>query len=242
MRGRIFGDISAEMRNFAAMIEKAILSAAIVAASAGMAARGGELDRKMAREGMVAVGAVCDGVEESLMYSRADNFTGVVLYEGLDSAWLHPDAAVALRKAAEALRKERPDLHLLVKDASRPMSVQRRMYQVVQGTPQAPYVSNPRNGGGLHNYGLAVDITLADSLGRELPMGTPVDHLGPEANIDREAQLVSRGVITAAERANRLLLRRIMQAGGFKPLRTEWWHFNLCTRAEAKQRYRLLNF
>nr|MBD5377748.1 M15 family metallopeptidase [Bacteroides sp.] len=69
-----------------------------------------------------------------------------------------------------------------------------------------------------------------------------MDHLGPEANIDREAQLVSRGVITAAERANRLLLRRIMQAGGFKPLRTEWWHFNLCTRAEAKQRYRLLNF
>ena len=41
-----------------------------------------------------------------------------------------------------------------------------------------------------------------------------MDHLGPEANIDREAQLVSRGVITAAERANRLLLRRIMQAGG----------------------------
>lgn len=209
---------------------------------AALNAAAGSGDRAMERAGMVSVARECPDVEVSLMYARADNFTGTVLYEHIDSAWLHPHAAAALRRAAEALRRERPGLHLLVKDAARPMSVQRKMYRTVRGTSKARYVSNPANGGGLHNYGLAVDITIADSAGRELPMGTPVDHLGREANIDREAQMVAEGTITAAERDNRELLRRVMQAGGFSPLRTEWWHFNLCSRDEARRRYTLLDF
>ena len=81
----------------------------------------------------------------------------------------------------------------------------------------APYVSNPARGGGLHNYGLAVDITIVDASGHELPMGTKIDHLGPEANIHREKQLVAQGKITEAARQNRILLRRVMKAGGFMP-------------------------
>ncbi len=116
------------------------------------------------------------------------------------------------------------------------------MYNKVKGTPAAPYVSNPARGGGLHNYGLAVDVTLADMHGCELPMGTPVDHLGPEANIDKEDALVRRGVITATERANRELLRRAMRSAGWMPLRSEWWHFNLRSRAVARERYKVLAF
>lgn len=202
----------------------------------------GPLDARMAGEGLVNVASECPGVEVNLMYARDDNFTGVTLYYGMDSAWLRPEAAKALALAAAALHAERPELRLLVKDAARPMSVQRRMYQTVQGTSKARYVGNPANGGGLHNYGMAVDITLVDSLGNELPMGTPVDHLGPEANIDREEELLHRGIITARERANRLLLRRVMRAGGFRPLRTEWWHFNMCSRSEARRRFPRLDF
>ncbi len=73
-------------------------------------------------------------------------------------------------------------------------------------------------------------------------MGTPVDHLGPEANIDREAQLVRQGRITAEERENRQLLRRVMVAAGWRPLRTEWWHFDLTTRSNARRYYCLLDF
>lgn len=203
------------------------------------------LAQKMDSAGMTDVRTKNPDILVSLMYSRPDNFTGATIYTdgSIDnSVYLHPKAAQALLKAARNLRAEHPELRLLVKDASRPMSAQRKMYRVVRGTPKAPYVSNPANGGGLHNYGLAVDLTLADSLGRELPMGTPVDHLGPEANIDKEAQLVRNKTITRAERANRLLLRRIMTGTGFTPLRSEWWHFNLVSRPVARRSYHLLNF
>jgi len=204
---------------------------------------GATLAEQMEKNGMVDVGAMNQSLVVSLMYARADNFTGVVLYDdGLDKAYLHPAAAEAVIAAQRFLDKEAPGFRLKICDAARPMSTQRRMYDVVKGTSAARYVSNPVKGGGLHNYGMAVDITIVDSLCNELPMGTKVDHLGQEANIDREPELVKRGIITEQERQNRLLLRKVMRAAGFKPLRSEWWHFNLCTRAEARARYRRLDF
>ena len=150
------------------------------------------------------------------------------------------EAAQALARAQRALRRRRPDLSLKVYDAARPMSVQQRMWNVVAGTPKHIYVSNPRNGGGLHNYGLAVDITLCNERGDSLPMGTRIDFMGHEAHIDREEQLQRRGVLTPEAAANRRLLREVMAEGGFRPLRTEWWHFNLRSRAEARARYQVI--
>lgn len=200
------------------------------------------LEQQLKDAGMVDVSDMDSTIRVKLMYARDDNFTGVKLYDGLIHAYLHPAAASALLKASAELHKLHPGYYLLVKDASRPMSVQRKMYQAVRGTPKAPYVSNPRNGGGLHNYGLAVDITIVDKNGNELPMGTNVDHLDPEANIDKEETLVKRGIISETERQNRLLLRRVMRAGGFTPLKSEWWHFNLVNRATAKAKYKRLDF
>lgn len=177
-----------------------------------------------------------------LMYARPDNFTGKILYTGLTEAYLHPEAARAVVRAQQALHRLHPEYNLKICDASRPMSVQRKMYNVVKGTPQAPYVSNPANGGGLHNYGLAVDITIVDAQGKELPMGTKVDHLGKEAHIDTEAAMVKAGILTARHKQNRELLRRVMREAGFRPLRTEWWHFNFKSRAEAKAHYKVLDF
>ena len=230
------------------------LSAAIAAADAGPLdpARGAapaplaaadSLANLMTAAGMVDASAADEAITVSLMYARDDNFTGAALYPAdFNRAFLHPEAAAALAKAQGALTETHPGLRILIADAARPMSVQRKMYQRVKGTPMAPYVSNPARGGGLHNYGLAVDVTIVDALGRPLDMGTPVDHLGPEANIDREEALVAAGIITGEARRNRLLLRRVMKAGGFTPLRSEWWHFNLRSRREAVSRYRLLDF
>lgn len=39
------------------------------------------------------------------------------------------------------------------------MSIQQKMWNVVKGTKNDIYVSNPAHGGGMHNYGMAVDIT-----------------------------------------------------------------------------------
>ena len=110
----------------------------------------------------------------------------------------------------------------------------------MKGTPRYIYVSNPARGGGLHNYGLAVDISILDETGTPLPMGTKVDHLGPEAHITDEAALVRSGKMTAQEQANRQLLRSVMRTAGFRALPSEWWHFNWCSRQEAKQRYKVI--
>lgn len=218
---------------------KLIVSLALVLVSAFCFAQKSKTAQQMEKQGLVDIMSVDSTIQVSLMYSRADNFTGKVLYTDLREAYLHPKAATALAKAQQALKKLRPELSLKVYDATRPMSVQQKMWNTVAGTKKSIYVSNPRNGGGMHNYGLAVDITLCDALsGDTLDMGTKVDFLGSYAHIDNEAGLVSQHIISKEAKKNRELLRKVMTEAGFKPLRTEWWHFNLVSRAEAKAHYK----
>ncbi len=210
------------------------------AAKAGAQTKTGT-ERRMERAGLTDIQTLDASIAVSLMYGRADNFTGKRLYTDLHRAYLHPEAAKALVKAQAELKKRRPDLTLKVYDATRPMSVQQSMWDVVKNTPQEKYVSNPARGGGLHNYGLAVDVTLAKAAtGDTLPMGVLLDHLGRASHIDIEDQLVQQRVISAEARANRQLLRAVMKAAGFRPLRTEWWHFNYKTREEAKRHYKVV--
>ena len=226
-----------------------MLTGTVMAAGSGDNRRAGRravsektLDEKLEALGYVDVAELNPDVKVSLMYARDDNFTGKVLYDGMTRAWLHGDAAKSVDKAQKALSKLHPGYALLIKDAARPMSVQRKMFNSVAGTPGANYVANPAKGGGLHNYGLAVDVTIVDAEGKELDMGTPVDHLGSEANITREDQLVASGYMTAQALENRKLLRRVMTEAGFIPLRSEWWHFNRVSKAEARRRYKRLDF
>lgn len=196
--------------------------------------------RDMERKGMVDVKTLDNSIFVSLMYARADNFTGTVLYGDLRNAYLHPKAAAALVKAQKRLKELRPDLSLKIYDAARPMSIQQKMWDKVKNTSKNIYVSNPRNGGGMHNYGLAVDLTLCRLNGDSIPMGTTVDHMSRMSHITDEVGLVARGQITAEAKKNRELLRQVMTYAGFKPLSTEWWHFNLVSRAVAKKYYKTL--
>lgn len=190
--------------------------------------------------GFINIAQADSSIALDLMYTRADNFTGQVLYDDLREAYLHPDAMQSLQKAQRLLKELHPTYSLIVYDAARPMSVQQKMWDTVKGTSRYIYVSNPARGGGLHNYGLAVDLSILDQNGIPLPMGTPVDHLGKEAHITEEAQLVAQGKITAQERENRLLLRQVMKEAGFRPLPSEWWHFNRVSRQTAKEKYQVI--
>ena len=103
-------------------------------------------------------------------------------------------------------------------------------------TDKQVYVSNPARGGGLHNYGAAVDISLIDSAGQTVDMGSPVDYFGDKARPDREEMLLNQGRITLSALENRRLLRQVMKEAGFRPLHSEWWHFNLMSREEAREK------
>lgn len=205
-----------------------------------LTAQQSEIGLHLQRLGFVNIAQADSSIAIDLMYTRADNFTGQVLYDDLHEAYLHPDAMKGLLQAQRELKKRHPAYRLIVYDAARPMSVQQKMWNTVKGTPKYIYVSNPARGGGLHNYGLAVDISILDETGTPLPMGTPVDHLGSEAHITHEAELVKNGKMTRAELENRCLLRSVMRAAGFRALPSEWWHFNWCSRQEAKQKYKVI--
>lgn len=196
--------------------------------------------QKMDSLGYINIAEADTTIAINLIYTTADNFTGKVLYGDFSEAYLHPLAMESLIKAQSLLKAENQEYTLVVYDAARPMSVQRIMWDVVKNTPQKIYVSNPANGGGMHNYGLAVDVTILDEKGSPLSMGTPFDYFGDEAHIDKEDELVKQGKISAQERANRRLLRNVMQKAGFKSLRSEWWHFNRVSRNVAKANYKVI--
>ena len=183
--------------------------------------------------GYVNVAEQDSSILVSLMYARSDNFTGKLLYNDLREAYLHKDAIAPLLKAQRLLHEVHPDYNLIIFDAARPMHVQQQMWDVVKGTRQQIYVSNPARGGGLHNYGLAVDISIVNTQGDTIPMGTKVDHLGREAHTDYTA-------ISPEALQNRRLLISVMREAGFRSLPTEWWHFNLVSRNVAREKYKVI--
>lgn len=190
-------------------------------------------------EGFLRIQDLDNTIAVDLMYAKSDNFVGEVMYD-FTEAYLHPKAAHAVVEANRLLSQAHPGWRLCIYDATRPMRIQQIMWDKVKGTPQQNYVSNPARGGGLHNYGLAVDVSIIDEKGDSIDMGTKVDALTPLSHTDREEELVRQGKISREAMENRRLLRRVMTEAGFKPLRSEWWHFNFTTRADARANYRVV--
>lgn len=202
-----------------------------------------KLELTLEKMGMLDVKKEIPDIYVDLMYTRDDNFTGKELYRDLNRAYLHPDAMAPLKRAQAILKKRRPDLSLKVYDAARPMSVQQIMWNTVAGTSKNIYVSNPKNGGGMHNYGVAVDVTLChaatgDTIG--IDMGTQIDYLGKLAQPRYEAEFLKSGKLSKEAYENRKLLREVMVEAGYKVLPSEWWHFNLVSRSVAKQKYKVI--
>ncbi len=178
-----------------------------------------------------------------LAYSSADNFLGRDMYGDLERCYLQKDAVDKLAAAGRMLAKMRPDLHLLARDCSRPVRVQEMLWKaarkVIKGKALRAYVAHPHKGiGSMHSYGCAMDLTLAGGDGEALDMGTPYDSMTPLAQPRHELKHLSAGKLSPAQVSNRLLLRLVMVGAGFRPLASEWWHFNCASPREVLRRYR----
>lgn len=184
--------------------------------------------------GLVEIKQANPSIHIDLKYATTDNFTGKVLYDSLTRAYLHPDAMNKLERAQSLLKERNDDLSLLVYDAARPLSVQQKMYDAVRNTPFHRYVADPSRTS-LHNYGMAVDLTICDNERNPLDMGTDFDYFGKLAGINNEDSFLAQGLLTQEQVNNRKLLREVMQQAGFSPIRGEWWHFNACSLPYAKQ-------
>jgi D-alanyl-D-alanine dipeptidase len=172
-----------------------------------------------------------------IKYATPDNFTGKILYP-VARCLLRKEVASMVVAAQRWLDEKRPGYVLMLKDCYRPVSVQKIMWEVVKDTPMRGYVANPYGKtGSVHNYGCAVDLTLADAAGAEVDMGTPYDHLGILAQPRHEERFVAEGKLTAAQVEMRHVLRDAMVAGGFHTIPNEWWHFDALQGQTLRGRY-----
>lgn len=148
-----------------------------------------------------------------IKYATTDNFTGKILYN-TPKCYLRREAAYALQKVHNEL-KETCGYRLKIWDAYRPHSVQYLLWEIVH---DPRYVANPQEGS-RHNRGCAIDLTLIDQTGAELPMGTEFDDFTIKAH--RTYKNLPQHILE-----NRQLLENIMHKHGFIGLETEWWHFD----------------
>lgn len=214
-----------------------LLTLVMVACQVSSEQRKSDIEKGLEQIGLQNVAEEIPGIEVYMVYATPYNFMGRTLYEGLDEAYLAPEAIEKLRKANAVLREKRLDLHLVVYDAARPRSIQQQMWAVVENTNLQDYVANPnKSGGGPHNYGIAVDVSLVDCTGHPIPMGSEYDYFGDRSRVDMEAELIQQGEITYRELQNRLLLREIMTEAGWLVEPSEWWHFNAMPLTEASQK------
>lgn len=202
----------------------------------------GAIDLRMEQFGLTDVQELAPEIQLDLRYTTENNFTKQILYRGLSRAYFVSSFAQRLSKAQQLLSQKYPGYHFVIFDASRPLSVQRIMYATVHNTPLKIYVANGDRGG-RHNYGVAVDLSIADDQGVLLDMGTDFDHFGIEAHTNQEENLVRTKKITRQAQQNRQLLRSILKQVGMRCYNKEWWHFQEeIPMYEVRKRYKILNF
>lgn len=153
--------------------------------------------------------------EYDMKYATEDNFLKAKVYDCAE-CFLRLKTVNALIDANKKFLEKGYKIKIF--DCYRPLDIQKKMWKIVSNPK---YVADPAKGS-IHNRGGAVDITLIDSLGKELDMGTPFDFFGIEAS--HNYPNVSDNV-----KQNRILLKTIMTSSGFNSFDSEWWHYNLKT-------------
>ena len=177
-----------------------------------------------------------------LKYSTTDNFMNMDMYGNLETCYLRKNPAEMLLRANEYLKATNPELNLLVYDGMRPRSIQRKLWNALDEVPETErtqYVADPEKGS-IHNYGAAVDLTLAHKNGAPLDMGTKYDYFGELAFPALEDSLLSIGLLTVAQIENRKILRNVMTKAGFSTISSEWWHFNAYSYQDIQTKYNII--
>lgn len=152
-------------------------------------------------------------IVQDVKYATKDNFTKQVLYPN-DDVLIRKVVGEKLSEAHKYLL-ENYNLRIKIFDGFRPYSVTKLMWEIY---PDDRYVADPAKGS-RHNRGAAVDVTLIDEDGNELEMGTGYDAFTVKSHYAYED-------LPDSVKANRKLLRDVMDKFGFDPLTSEWWHFD----------------
>ena len=145
-----------------------------------------------------------------LRYATTNNFTHQVIYD-FTTAIVRTGTAHKLAKASALVKQQ--GYRLKVWDAYRPVSAQRRLFEVY---PDPEFVAQP-NPNFSHQKGVTLDLILAHPDGRELTMPTAFDDFTAAAHRDAPR--------TALQEKNYQLLDTAMTAAGFVGYVNEWWDY-----------------
>ena len=169
---------------------------------------------------LVASGQLVDirKVDRSIVieqrYATPRNCMGAAVYPADFPCLTRPETAERLHLVQGMLHNW--GYRLKIWDAYRPQSVQTLMWQ---RWAKHGFVANPDEGpGSLHTWGLAVDATMVDLLGRDVSMPSDFDVFTADASATYQGH---------DEKAafHLHLLQGAMGAAGFEGLSSEWWHF-----------------
>jgi D-alanyl-D-alanine dipeptidase len=171
-------------------------------------------ETRIQEEQLVDISQVCVGVVVELRYAAAGNITGAPIYPKNARALIRHNTAQRLIHAQRILGAE--GYGLKIWDAYRPSFAHEALWFA---RPYPEFVADPAKGGSLHEWGVAVDVTLIDlKTGKDAAMPTDFDQFGPAA-----ARRYQGGNPIVA--ANLTALQKAMVAAGFLTMRDEWWHF-----------------
>ena len=185
-------------------------------------------------KGFVYLSEIDGTIKSELRYLSNNNFIG----KPIDG--YHNDCVIVTKETADALHKiqttlTKKGLSLKIFDAYRPQKAVNHFVKwarVLNDTlmkrtyyPEVPkstlfkrgYIASKSG----HTRGSTVDLTIVNlKTGKELDMGSPFDFFGIESHPFYKK-------IEKNQKENRMQLRTIMLAYGFKPYDNEWWHFTL---------------
>ena len=148
-----------------------------------------------------------------MKYATPDNFLKAKVYDCAE-CFLRLKTVNALVEANKKFMEKGYKIKIF--DCYRPLDIQKKMWKIISN-PE--YVADPTKGS-IHNRGGAVDITVVDSKGKELDMGTSCEFFGVEASHNYQN-------LSTAVKQNRILLKTTMVNSGFNSFDSEWWHYNL---------------
>ena len=193
-------------------------------------------------DGFVYLKDIDHSVIVDLKYYSSENFTGQ-LVEGY-----HSNTGILTNEAALALSNAQDDFNklgysLILYDAYRPQRAvdffvqwSKNQNDTINKRTYYPNIKKPelfklgyiayKSG---HSRGSTVDVSLVEiSTNKELDMGTVFDYFGVESHTFFDE-------LSEDQKANRLLLYKIMSHNGFKNYQKEWWHYTL--KNEPFQKY-----
>lgn len=154
-------------------------------------------------------------IKLDIRYATSDNFVGRPVYPEA-RAFLQKPAAKAVVNVHKKLKKR--GLGIVIFDGYRPWTITKLFWDVVP-EDKRKFVADPAKGS-KHNRGCAVDLSIYD-----LKTGALIDMpSGYDEFTERASPNYTGG--TDLQRANRDLLRKLMEEEGFTVNPNEWWHFD----------------